>query len=101
MHETNTGKLKDIQIFNMKLEEIIEEQYDSILKTSKNRPLVDAIVNRHPITFYYSGPRKPKKKSVKAGYRVKAEAVGARGSSKAASSPTITVIDLPRFMEKP
>ena len=32
---------------------------------------------------------------------VKAEAVGASGSSKAASSPTITVIDLPRFMEKP
>ncbi len=65
----------------MKLEEIIEEQYDSILKTSKNRPLVDAIVNRHPITFYYSGPRKPKKKSVKAGYRVKAEAV-ALGANK-------------------
>lgn len=64
----------------MKLEEIIEEQYD-ILKTSKNRPLVDAIVNRHPITFYYTGPRKPKKKSVKAGYRVKAEAV-ALGANK-------------------
>lgn len=59
----------------MKLEEIIEEQNEAILKTSKNKPLVDAIVNRHPITFYYSGPRKPKKKSVKSGYRVKAEPV--------------------------
>lgn len=59
----------------MKLEEIIEEQNEGILKTTKNKPLVDAIVNRHPITFYYSGPRKPKKKSVKAGYRVKAEPV--------------------------
>jgi len=45
----------------MKLEEIIEEQNEGILKTTKNKPLVDAIVNRHPITFYYSGPRKPKK----------------------------------------
>lgn len=59
----------------MKLEEVLEEQNDSILKVSRNKVLVDAIVNRHPITFYYSGPRKPKKKSVKAGYRVKAEAV--------------------------
>lgn len=59
----------------MKLEEIIEEQNQGLLKTTKNKPLVDAIVNRHPITFYYSGPRKPKKKSVKAGYRVKAEPV--------------------------
>lgn len=59
----------------MKLEDIIEEQDQGILKTTKNKPLVDAIVNRHPITFYYSGPRKPKKNSVKAGYRVKAEPV--------------------------
>lgn len=55
--------------------DILEEQNDPVLKTTKNRPLVDAITNRHPITFYYSGPRKPKKNSVKAGYRVKAEAV--------------------------
>lgn len=65
----------------MKLEDIIQEQNAPILKTSKNKPLVDAIVNRHPITFYYSGPRKPKKNSVKAGYRIKAEAV-AMGAHK-------------------
>ncbi len=67
----------------MKFQEIIEEQNQGILKTTKNKPLVDAIVNRHPITFYYSGPRKPKKKSVKAGYRVKAEpvALGAHKST--------------------
>lgn len=63
------------------LEDIIEEQNYPILKISRNKPLVDAIVNRHPITFYYTGPRKPKKKSVKAGYRVKAEPV-ALGSHK-------------------
>lgn len=67
--------VKNIQIFKMKLKEILEEQNYPILKVSRNKVLVDAIVNRHPITFYYSGPRKPKKKSVKAGYRVKAEAV--------------------------
>lgn len=69
----------------MKLEEflddIIEEQNSPILKTTANKPLVDAIVNRHPITFYYKGPRKPKKNSVKAGYRVKAEPV-ALGANK-------------------
>lgn len=58
-------------IFN----EVISEQDNSMPKTSRNKQLSDAIVKRHPITFYYSGPRKPKKKSVKAGYRVKAEAV--------------------------
>ena len=59
--------------------DIIEEQ--SILKTTKTKPIVDAIKNRKKISFYYSGPRKPKKDSVKAGYRVKAEAV-ALGLSK-------------------
>jgi hypothetical protein len=78
-------KQKDIQISNMTLNDFfndviveqIRDQYknDPALKTTKTKPLVDAIVNRHPITFYYSGPRKPKSKSVKAGYRVKAEAV--------------------------
>jgi hypothetical protein len=68
-------------ILDNKLKKIIEEQVTPgnekalALKTSKSKPLVDAIVNRHPITFYYSGPRKPKKNSVKAGYRIKAEAV--------------------------
>lgn len=61
--------------------EIIEEQIkqgyenNTILKTTKTKPLVKAIITRNPVTFYYSGPRKPKKNSVKAGYRVKAEAV--------------------------
>lgn len=51
---------------------ILEEQpsFDS-----KTRPLVDAIKNRHPVTFYYRGPRKPKKDSVKEGGRYKAEMV--------------------------
>ena len=59
--------------------ELLEEQL--ALKTTRTKPIVDAIKNRKKITFYYSGPRKPKKNSVKAGYRVKAEVV-ALGLSK-------------------
>jgi len=66
-------------IINDTFFEILEEQ--NILKTTKTKPIVDAIKNRKKISFYYSGPRKPKKDSVKAGYRVKAEAV-ALGLSK-------------------
>jgi hypothetical protein len=70
---------KATQIFNMNLNnifnDVISEQDNSMPKTTRNKQLSDAITKRHPITFYYSGPRKPKKRSVKAGYRVKAEAV--------------------------
>lgn len=66
-------------MLNNTIFDIIEEQ--NITKTSKTKPVVDAIKNRKKITFYYSGPRKPKKDSVKPGYRVKAEAV-ALGLSK-------------------
>lgn len=66
-------------MLNKTIFEILEEQ--SILKTTRTKPIVDAIKNRKKITFYYSGPRRPKKDSVKAGYRVKAEAV-ALGLSK-------------------
>jgi hypothetical protein len=76
---------KATQIFNMNLDKIfndvISEQDNAMPKTTRTKQLSDAIINRHPITFYYSGPRKPKKKSVKAGYRVKAEGV-ALGSNK-------------------
>jgi hypothetical protein len=57
---------------------ILEEE--AILKTTKTKPIVDAIKNRKKITFYYSGPRKGKQK-VKSGKRVDAEAV-AIGLSK-------------------
>ena len=60
--------------------DILEEQ--NILKTSQSKPIVDAIVNRNPITFYYTGPRKPKEKSVKQGSRVNAEAVAMGINSK-------------------
>lgn len=65
----------------MELYNIIEEQIttgyenDPILKTTAMKPLVSAVINRNPITFYYTGPRKPKSSNVKAGYRVKAEGV--------------------------
>jgi len=58
---------------------VLEEQ--NVLKTTKTKPIVDAIKNRKKVSFYYSGPRKPKKDSVKPGKRVDAEAV-ALGLSK-------------------
>ena len=59
-----------------------DEQYNkNILKTTRNKPIVDAILNRKKITFYYTGPRRPKKDNVKSGYRVKVEPV-AMGLSK-------------------
>jgi hypothetical protein len=66
-------------MLNETIFKILEEQL--ALKTTKVKPIVDAINNRKKITFYYSGPRKPKKDSVKPGYRVNAEAV-ALGLSK-------------------
>jgi len=51
------------------------------LSGKKTKPLVDAIKNRNPVTFYYSGPTKPDKISVKRGVRVRAEVV-AMGLSK-------------------
>lgn len=43
--------------------------------TSKTNPLINAINKRNTVTFYYSGPIKPKKDSVKRGTRYKAEVV--------------------------
>jgi hypothetical protein len=40
---------------------------------SKTQPLINAIKKRNTVTFYYSGPIKPKKDSVKRGTRYKAE----------------------------
>lgn len=61
------------------LKHIINEQ--NVLKTTKTKPIVDAIKNRNPISFYYVGPKKPKKDSVKPGNRIKVEGV-AIGLSK-------------------
>jgi outer membrane biosynthesis protein TonB len=51
------------------------------LSGKKTKPLVNAIVKRNPVTFYYSGPKKPPKDSVKPGVRIRAEIV-AMGLSK-------------------
>lgn len=46
------------------------------LKTSYvTKPIINAIKNRNPITFYYSGPYKPRKISVKRGNRYDVEVV--------------------------
>ena len=50
-------------------------------KGKKSNTLVQAITDRNPITFYYTGPKAPPKDSVKSGVRVRAEAV-AMGLSK-------------------
>lgn len=64
---------------NKILSKLIGEQ--EAPKGKKSNTLVDAITNRHPITFYYTGPKEPGKDSVKSGVRVRAEAV-AMGLSK-------------------
>lgn len=58
---------------------IIGEQ--EVPKGKKSNTLVNAITNRNPITFYYTGPKEPGRDSVKSGVRVRAEAV-AMGLSK-------------------
>jgi hypothetical protein len=63
---------------SFKLVNILNEQN---LSGRKSKPLVDAIKNRNPVTFYYSGPRTPEKDSVKSGVRIRAEVV-AMGLSK-------------------
>lgn len=81
--EINMGQQRLIPIFNMDLNKIltnlISEQ--DIPKGQKSNTLVKAITQRHPITFYYTGPKEPSKDSVKPGVRVRAEAV-AMGLSK-------------------
>lgn len=63
---------------SFKITKILTEQP---LTGKKNNLLIDAIKNRNPVTFYYSGPRKPEKESVKSGTRIRAEVV-ALGLSK-------------------
>ena len=66
-------------IFNKLFLELIQEQRS--LGSPKTKPLVDAVKNRHPITFYYNGPQSPERDRVLRGYRVKGEPV-AIGLSK-------------------
>jgi hypothetical protein len=64
---------------NTLFKKVLEEA--DFLKGRKTKPLVNAITNRNPITFYYSGPKENGKEGVKAGTRVRGEAV-AMGLSK-------------------
>lgn len=45
------------------------------LKGKKTKQVFDAIKNRHPITFYYTGPQSPEKDRVLRGVRIRGEAV--------------------------
>lgn len=65
----------------IKVIKFVINEADTVLKTTANKPIVDAIKNRRKITFDYYGPRKPKKDSVKPGKRIEVEPV-AMGASK-------------------
>ena len=60
---------------------LLEQVLPTNLKGKKTQTLVDAITKRHPVTFYYTGPRTPEKDRVKPGTRIRAEIV-AMGLSK-------------------
>jgi hypothetical protein len=60
-------------IFKQTIINLINEQ--TYKGTTKTQPLINAIKKRNTVTFYYSGPIKPKKDSVKRGTRYKAEIV--------------------------
>ena len=83
---------------NKILTKIINEQ-EGIPKGSKSNILVKAITERHPITFYYSGPKEPNKDSVKSGVRVRGEAV-AMGLSKGGNVIIRTYIQPPSVSKK-
>ena len=76
---------------------LIEEL--SILKTTATKPIVDAIKNRRKISFFYSGPRKPSKDSVKAGKIINAEPV-AIGLSKKGNLIIRAWVDAPSVSKK-
>lgn len=61
-----------------KIKNILSEQSFS---GKKGKQLIDAIKGRHPVTFYYTGPKSPEKDRVKPGVRIRAEVV-AMGLSK-------------------
>lgn len=58
-------------IFKQTIINLINEQ--TYKGNTKTQPLINAIKKRNTVTFYYSGPMKPKKDSVKRGTRYKAE----------------------------
>lgn len=81
---------------SFKIVKILSEQSMSGRKT---KPLVDAIKNRNPVTFYYSGPTKPEKDSVKKGVRIRAEVV-AMGLSKGGNVIVRAYIQPPSVSKK-
>ena len=82
--------------FNQTFFNVIEEQ--NILKTTKTKPIVDAIKNRKKVDFYYSGSRKGRN-SVKSGKRESAELV-AIGLSKKGNLIVRAYVDTPSVSKK-
>ena len=65
----------------------------------KSKPLVDAIKNRNPVTFYYKGQKGSEKDSVKPGVRIKAEIV-AMGLSKKGNEIVRAYVQPPSVSKK-
>lgn len=84
-------------VFNKLILNLLVEA--DFLKGRKTKPLVDAITNRNPITFYYSGPRGKGKDSVLSGTRVRAEAV-ALGLSKKGNLIVRAYVEPPSVSKK-
>lgn len=66
-----------MNLFKLYSKLLLEQNYGN----RKVKTIIDAIKNRHPITFYYSGPQTPPKDRVLNGVRIRAEVV-AYGLSK-------------------
>jgi len=65
----------------------------------KSKPIISAIKNRNPVTFYYSGKSSSEKDSVKRGVRVRAEIV-AYGLSKKGNEIVRAYIQPPSVSKK-
>jgi hypothetical protein len=62
--------------FDVIKEQILTRDNDkTLVKTTATRPIADAVTNKRKISFYYSGPNKPPKDSVKRGMRYMVEPV--------------------------
>lgn len=66
-----------MNLFKLYSKLLLEQNYGN----RKVKTIIDAMKNRHPITFYYSGPQTPPKDRVLNGVRIRAEVV-AYGLSK-------------------
>jgi hypothetical protein len=73
---------------------LLEQIIPTNLRGKKTESIVSAITKRHPVTFYYTGPRTPERDRVKPGTRIRAEIV-AMGLSKKGNPIVRAFVDEP------